>query len=245
MPSAKESTRESTEEEEILKLASTQRMNTDTRRSVFCIIMGSEDCDDAFEKLVRAGMLKNRTERDTVRVLVECCGNEKTFNPFYAHLASRICDYQQQCKFTFQLSFWDTFKQFDSLKPRKVANLAKLLFHLVAVHRSLRLNVLKVIDMSPNNMSETASIFLTIFFSSIFDTFEGPMDVIRLFPESRPDVVMGSKLTTEDSDDGNDALRAGLSVFFLQILKSSPKNKKGSMFRENFKAAVKACATDL
>jgi nucleolar MIF4G domain-containing protein 1 len=117
MQLAKESTRESTEEAEILKLASSQRMNTDTRRSIFCIIMGSEDCDDAFEKLVRAGMLKNRTERDTVRVLTECCGNEKTFNPFYAHLASRICDYQQQCKFTFQLSFWDTFKQFDSLKP--------------------------------------------------------------------------------------------------------------------------------
>lgn len=244
MQLAKESTRESTEEAEILKLASSQRMNTDTRRSIFCIIMGSEDCDDAFEKLVRAGMLKNRTERDTVRVLTECCGNEKTFNPFYAHLASRICDYQQQCKFTFQLSFWDTFKQFDSLKPRRVANLAKLLFHLVAVHHSLRLNVLKVIDMSPNNMSDTASIFLTIFFSRIFDTFEDPVDVVRLFPQSHPDVAMGNKMLMDDTNDGNEALREGLSVFFLQTLKSSPKNKKGSKFRKNFKAAVKACATD-
>ena len=234
----------STEEEGILKLASRQRMNTDTRRSIFCIIMGSEDCDDAFEKLVRGGMLKNHTERDTVRVLAECCGNEKTFNPFYAHLASRICDYQPKCKFTFQLSFWDTFKQFNKMKPRKAANLAKLLFHLVAVHRSLRLNVLKVIDMSPDTMPETASIFLTIFFSSIFESSESPMDVVMLFPQSRPDVAMGSTSLMENTDDGSDALREGLSVFFLQTLKSSPRNKKGSKFRANFKAAVKACETD-
>jgi nucleolar MIF4G domain-containing protein 1 len=232
-----------TEEEEMLKLASKHRMNTDMRRSIFCIIMGSADCDDAFEKLVRAGMLKNRTERDTVRVLTECCGNEKSFNPFYSHLAARICDYQPQCKFTFQLSFWDTFKQFDELKLRKAANLAKLLFHLVAVHRSLRMSVLKAIDMSPDTMPETASIFLTIFFSSIFDQFDDPADVVPLFPACRPDAAMGSVVesTTEDSGD---ALRESLSVFFLQTLKSSPKNKKNSKFRANFKAAVKACETD-
>jgi nucleolar MIF4G domain-containing protein 1 len=231
-----------TEEEEMLQLASKHRMNTDMRRSVFCIIMGSADCDDAFEKLVRAGMLKNRTERDTVRVLIECCGNEKSFNPFYSHLAARICGYQPQCKFTFQLSFWDTFKQFDQLKLRKAANLAKLLFHLVAVHRSLRMSLLKVVDMSPDTIPESASIFLTIFFSSIFDHFDDPVDVVPLFPTSRPDATMGSVF--ESTEDSGDALRESLSVFFLQTLKSSPKNKKNSKFRANLKAAVKACETD-
>jgi nucleolar MIF4G domain-containing protein 1 len=230
------------EEEEMLKLASKHRMNTDMRRSIFCIIMGSADCDDAFEKLVRAGMLKNRTERDTVRVLTECCGNEKSFNPFYSHLAARICDYQPQCKFTFQLSFWDTFKQFDELKLRKVANLAKLLFHLVAVHKSLRMNILKVIDMSPDTMSESASIFLTIFFSSLFDYFDDPADMIPLLPHIRQDSAAGS--VVESAEDNGDALRESFSVFFLHVLKSSPKNKKNSKFRANFKAAVKACETD-
>jgi hypothetical protein len=55
---------------------------------------------------------------------------------------------------------------------------------------------------------------------------------------------MGNKMLMDDTNDGNEALREGLSVFFLQTLKSSPKNKKGSKFRKNFKAAVKACATD-
>jgi nucleolar MIF4G domain-containing protein 1 len=38
---------------ELLQLAAAQRMNTDVRRAVFVAIMGSEDCLDAFEKLLR------------------------------------------------------------------------------------------------------------------------------------------------------------------------------------------------
>lgn len=38
---------------ELLQLAAHQRMNTDVRRAVFCIIMGSEDYMDASEKLLR------------------------------------------------------------------------------------------------------------------------------------------------------------------------------------------------
>jgi hypothetical protein len=63
-----------------------------------------------------------------------------------------------------------------------------------------------------------------------------------LFPTSRPDSAVGS--IVESTEDSSDALRESLSVFFLQTLKSSPKNKKHSKFRANFKAAVKACETD-
>ena len=84
----------------LLSLASSQRMNTDARRSVFCVVMGSADCDDAFEKLVRGGMLKPKAERDVVRVIVHCCGEEGAYNPFYEHLAVRVCEYQGKSKFT-------------------------------------------------------------------------------------------------------------------------------------------------
>ena len=38
---------------ELLRLAAQQRMNTDVRRTVFCVVMGSEDYMDASEKLLR------------------------------------------------------------------------------------------------------------------------------------------------------------------------------------------------
>ena len=38
---------------ELLQLAAKQRMNTDVRRAIFCIIMGGEDYVDASERLLR------------------------------------------------------------------------------------------------------------------------------------------------------------------------------------------------
>lgn len=229
------SQRNDDEEEALLKLAAKYRMNTDSRRAIFCIIMGSADCGDAFEKLVRAALLKNRSERDCVRVLMECCGNECYYNPFYAHLAARICDYQPQCRFTFQLAFWDMFKQWESVSQRKAANLSKLLYHLVAIHQSLKISVLKPLDMA--DLEDTALIFMTIFFSTMFESMEDPSQVFDLFERGIP------KPKPNQAEDLQ-SLRESLSVFFLQTLKSSPKNKKKSKFRANLKAAIKACETN-
>jgi len=44
------------ETQKLLKLAAAQRMNTDIRRAIFCIIMSAEDYVDAFEKLLRLGL---------------------------------------------------------------------------------------------------------------------------------------------------------------------------------------------
>lgn len=220
------------EEAELLKLAAKYRMNTDSRRAIFCIIMGSADCDDAFEKLVRSGLLKNRSERDCVRVLMECCGNEGYYNPFYSHLAARICDFQPQCKFTFQLAFWDMFKQWETVSERKAVNMAKLLYHLVAVHQSLRLSIFKPLDMA--DLDDKALIFMVVFFSTMFESIEEPTEVFELFKRGIPKPKPGH-------DEDSQALRESLSVFFMQTLKASPKNKKMSKFRSNLKAAIKAC----
>lgn len=231
-------------DDKLLKLASKYHMNTDTRRTIFCIIMGSADYEDCFEKLVRAGMLKHRAERDAVRVLTECCSNERSFNPFYAFLAARICTYQPQCKFSFQLAYWDMFKQIDEWNARKVANAAKLLFHLVAVHKCLKINVIKALDIgAPEELSEAAMLFVTIFLSNIMEHFENREDTVRLFETARPKKNFHRNASESDMND-DDGIQASLTVFLMQVLKVSPKNKKGSRFRANLKAAIQACETD-
>ena len=135
------------------------------------------------------------------------------------------------------------------MKARKAANLAKLLFYLVAVHFSLKLSVLKAIDMSsPEELSETSVIFATIFLSSLLEHFDEPSGLVRLI-----DTGIGRKKVSHLPDNGEselermdegDALRANLTVFLVQVLKASPKYKKGSKFRANLKAAVKVCDMD-
>ncbi len=233
----------------LLKLAAKQRMNTDLRRSIFCIIMGSDDCQDALEKLVRSALLKGRSEREVVRVLVHCCSQEKVYNPYYAHLANRICDYQNKSKFTFQLCLWDSFKQFESMKPRKAANLAKLMAHLV-MNFKLNLNVLRTIDISPQEMPESAIIFLTILFSNIFEAYDDATCIVDIFQRGDPSKEQLMKQATEaiDNDDAfisneRQTLKDNISIFLMHYLEKSPK-AKNSQFRKNLKAAVKACEED-
>ncbi|XP_043577738.1 nucleolar MIF4G domain-containing protein 1 homolog isoform X2 [Bombus pyrosoma] len=82
----------------ILELAQKQRMNTDTRKNIFCILMTAEDYLDAFEKLHHLG-LKNQQETEIIHVLMHCCLQENKFNPYYAILAQKLCEYNRKYQY--------------------------------------------------------------------------------------------------------------------------------------------------
>uniref|UniRef100_A0A8C8RVT1 Nucleolar MIF4G domain-containing protein 1 n=1 Tax=Pelusios castaneus TaxID=367368 RepID=A0A8C8RVT1_9SAUR len=130
----------------ILDLARKQRMNTDIRRNVFCVLMTSEDFLDAFEKLLKLG-LKDQQEREIVHVLIDCCLQEKTYNPFYAYLANKFCEYDRRFQMTFQFSMWDKIRDLGNLSATAFSNLVSLLAHLLKT-KSLSLSVFKVVEFS-------------------------------------------------------------------------------------------------
>ncbi|XP_058929679.1 nucleolar MIF4G domain-containing protein 1 isoform X3 [Kogia breviceps] len=130
----------------ILELARKQRMNTDIRRNIFCTVVTSEDFLDAFEKLLKLG-LKDHQEREIVHVLIDCCLQEKTYNPFYAFLAGKFCDYARSFQMTFQFSIWDKFRDLETLRATHFSNLVQLVAHLLKT-KSLPLSILKVVEFS-------------------------------------------------------------------------------------------------
>lgn len=128
----------------LLELARKQRMNTDVRKNVFLVIMTSEDYVDAFEKLMRLN-LKDVQTREVIHVLIDCCLQEKTYNPYYAYLGQKFCEYSRSYQVTFQYSFWDKFKVVSDLSSHSVSNLSHLLAHLIT-SRALSLAILKVVN---------------------------------------------------------------------------------------------------
>nr|XP_049702037.1 nucleolar MIF4G domain-containing protein 1 homolog [Helicoverpa armigera]XP_049702043.1 nucleolar MIF4G domain-containing protein 1 homolog [Helicoverpa armigera] len=136
-------------DQKLLELARKQRMNTDVRRSIFCVIMAAEDYMDAFEKLQHLG-LKGQQEREIVHVLLACCLQEKTYNPYYAVLGQKLCDTDRRYQLSIQFSVWDKIKELDSTPKQCVANLAQFLTHLI-MEKGLPLSVLKVIQFSELN----------------------------------------------------------------------------------------------
>ncbi|XP_046821274.1 nucleolar MIF4G domain-containing protein 1 homolog [Vespa crabro] len=133
----------------ILDLARKQRMNTDIRRNIFCILMTAEDYLDAFEKLSHLG-LTDQQEREIIYVLMDCCLQEKKFNPYYAVLAERFCVCDRKYQLTIQYMLWDKFKILDNYDVRQLANLAKFLTHLF-IQRSLSISILKILNFAELN----------------------------------------------------------------------------------------------
>ncbi|XP_065341618.1 nucleolar MIF4G domain-containing protein 1 homolog [Cloeon dipterum] len=132
--------------QKLLELARKQRMNTDLRRNVFCILMSAEDFIDAFEKVLHLGV-KGQQEREIPYVILHCCLQEQTFNAYYAHISQKFCDYDRRFKMSIQCSIWDKIKELDTMTKSQIRNLASFTSFLV-LNGGLTLAVLKVIEFS-------------------------------------------------------------------------------------------------
>ncbi|KAL1271183.1 hypothetical protein QQF64_030199 [Cirrhinus molitorella] len=160
----------------MLELARKQRMNTDIRKNIFCVLMSSEDYLDAFEKLLRLG-LKDQQEREIVYVMMDCCLQEKKFNRFYAVLAEKFCSHERRFQMTFQFSLWDKFKELENLSSKSFSNLVQLVTHLL--HRkSLSLSILKAIEFGELDKPKVK--FLKQVLSNLLKETE-PEDLVNIF----------------------------------------------------------------
>lgn len=123
---------------DLATLASSLRLNTEYRRALFRAIMGSANVKDAFERLenMAAFESKDRHDRDTALVILHCCGSERSFNPFYAVLAEKVCRHSRKLRFTFEFALWDVFKAIPgsvkvaAMARRKRSNYTQLLTYL-------------------------------------------------------------------------------------------------------------------
>ncbi|KAF9598364.1 hypothetical protein IFM89_027252 [Coptis chinensis] len=117
--------REPSEAKKFLQLATAQRMNTDARKAIFCVLMGGEDYLDAFEKLLKLD-LSGKQDREIMRVLLHCCLQEKVFN---------------------NIACGTITKNFDSMELVQSKNLATFTAEML-VSFSLSLAVLKAVDLT-------------------------------------------------------------------------------------------------
>ncbi|CAA7266968.1 unnamed protein product [Cyclocybe aegerita] len=90
----------------LLKLARAQGMNTEIRRGIFVVLMSSADYTDACERLAQLNLTEVQ-QREIIRVLLHCCGNERSYNPYYALVYQQLCRTSHAYRITLQYSLWD------------------------------------------------------------------------------------------------------------------------------------------
>lgn len=153
--------------EDILELARKQRMNTDIRKNIFCIIISSEDFVDAFEKLLHLN-LKNQQEREIICVMMDIVMQLKTYNPFYALLTQKFCEYHRRFQMTVQCNLWDKFKIKDFSKL-SLSHLSQFVSFLIA-RKSQSISVFKVIEFS--DIDKSIAFFMKTVLKSLLLDYE-------------------------------------------------------------------------
>ncbi|XP_051559599.1 nucleolar MIF4G domain-containing protein 1 [Myxocyprinus asiaticus] len=210
----------------MLELARKQRMNTDIRRNIFCVLMSSEDFLDAFEKLLRLG-LKDQQEREIVHVLMDCCLQEKSFNRFYAVLAEKFCSHDRRFQMTFQFSLWDKFKDLANLSSRSFSNLVQLVTHLL--HRKcLSLSILKAIEFGELDKPKVK--FLKQIFLKLLGETE-PEDLVNIF--GRISGIPKLRMLRE-------GMKLFISHFLLRNIHTQEPNEQAKLLMDRAEIATKA-----
>ncbi|XP_047962464.1 nucleolar MIF4G domain-containing protein 1 [Salvia hispanica] len=202
------------ETKKMLQLAASMRMNTSARNAIFCVIMSGEDYIDAFEKLLGLD-LPGKQDREIMRVLVECCLQEKVFNEYYCILASKLCSHDKNHKFTLQYCLWDHFKELESMTLLRSMHLAKFTARMIE-NFSLSLAVLKAVDLSdPANLTSKRIMHFRMLFEAIFE-----------FSDKKVWNIFTRIAVTPEYE----ALRSGIELFISKYVVSSQKSL-GSKFK--------------
>eukprot|EP00268_Persea_americana_P026983 TRINITY_DN26507_c0_g1_i5.p1 TRINITY_DN26507_c0_g1~~TRINITY_DN26507_c0_g1_i5.p1 ORF type:complete len:778 (-),score=190.20 TRINITY_DN26507_c0_g1_i5:135-2468(-) len=211
--------REALEAQKLLNLAAAQRMNTVARKAIFCIIMSGEDYIDAFERILRLD-LHGSQDREIIRVLVECCLQEKVFNKYYTALASKLCGHDKNHKVTLKYCVWDHFKELESMELSRSMNLARFVAEMLASF-SLSLAVLISVDLSnPKQLTPKRVMHFRMLFEFIFD---------------KPDALLWNIFSRIAAVPEFEMLRNNLEFFVKHYVASTSKSAAGK-----FKIAKKA-----
>eukprot|EP01029_Cantina_marsupialis_P025729 TRINITY_DN681_c0_g1_i1.p1 TRINITY_DN681_c0_g1~~TRINITY_DN681_c0_g1_i1.p1 ORF type:complete len:871 (+),score=303.77 TRINITY_DN681_c0_g1_i1:50-2662(+) len=216
---------------EVLKLnelARKQRMNSETHRNVFKALMTADDYEDAFEKLMTLG-LKGKQERIIMLVIVNCCGNEKTYNPFYSLVAHKLCTVLKSASYTFQLLLWDVFKTFNSISAREAYNLAKFMAFLVSKF-TLSLAMLKTVDFT--DLLPRGTLFFKTMFADILKD-ENESNLVFVF-----DKLTQGKHQNLARDGVALFLHTYVKKFLIKTKLLKPEEKK--IARKNLKLALQS-----
>lgn len=134
------------------RAVSSQRFNTEHTREIFYCVTNASDDSELFAMLMHRDPAYHRFP-DVCKVLVQCCVQEKQYNPVYGNVLERFCSARRSCRTVLQFTLWDYFKTVRMLlKPdlRGFINVASLICALIE-GEVLTLSVLRGLDLEETN----------------------------------------------------------------------------------------------
>jgi len=202
------------------------KITTELKKMIFIAIASSSDCNDAFEKLMRLN-LKNDQSREIIKIIILLTTEEKSYNPFYKLLLSKIISVDKNHKYTFHYTIWDHMKimESDNYNLKKIHNLAKLVSDLLS-EQKISLPVILNFAFEEANIKQRT--FINFLMDKLFGNLNNTPDKIK---------ILFAKLVKND-----DHVEFGKRLFYYLIndfKKEIELNKKEEMYMKCYISATK------
>ncbi|KAL2257568.1 hypothetical protein VTK26DRAFT_9468 [Humicola hyalothermophila] len=234
---------------DLAQLAREQGMNTEVRRSIFVSIMSALDYQDAYYRILKLRLNKER-QREIPNVIIRCVGAEQHYNPYYSLVAKRLCSEQREVRWAFQSSLWKLFgrmgepdfgddeaaeddEEDEAVDMRRLVNTAKMFGALVA-GGSLSVTMLKRLNLV--YLQKKTSDFVEIMLVTA---------LLELQAGERPEEGVLKVFTAVETTP---ELAMGLQYFLKKVVRKSDLaggKKSTKMMKEACKMAEAAVTTAL
>ena len=169
--------------------ASALRFVSERQRAILQILNTAFDDGEAAQRLMRH-VLQNEAS-DVAVVIIQCCMQEATYNPFYSKITCRLLGHTQQKKIlnkirkAFQFALWDKFGSLRIADAQgsvpDIASLINLSCYIVQLFAEDKydLSLLRGLDLDIS-VPPTAGLFFRILFLRILLVLDFPTQIVRL-----------------------------------------------------------------
>ncbi|XP_060589870.1 pre-mRNA-splicing factor CWC22 homolog [Ruditapes philippinarum] len=131
--SGSDSEEEESEEDEEAKQKIIDQTETNMvalRRTIYLTIQSSLDFEECAHKLLKMD-LKPGQEVELCNMILDCCGQMRTYEKFFGLLAGRFCMIDKKYVEPFQVMFKEQYDTIHRLETNKLRNVAKFFAHLL------------------------------------------------------------------------------------------------------------------
>lgn len=138
-----------------------QRLNTEHKREIFKSVAAATDDLECFSMLMQRDPAFTRFP-DVCAVILQCCCQERRYNPYYTRILERFCLAKSACRKTLQFAIWDRLKSVridGSAGSPDVASYLNFACMITSLLESgtFRLSLLRGLDLE--NTNKTISLF--------------------------------------------------------------------------------------
>ncbi|TFY82661.1 hypothetical protein EWM64_g1354 [Hericium alpestre] len=239
---------ESEEEEEIAEEKEGIEDRTETnlvnlRRIIYLTIMNALNYEEAVHKLLKV-QIKEGEEIELVKMIIECCSQERSYSTFYGLVAERFCKLNRVWNECFEACFEEYYTTIHRYETNRLRNIARLFGHLLA-NDAISWAVLRCIKLNEDSTTSSSRIFIKIMMQEIVESM-GQAKVKERFDDPEVKALCSDMFPLDNPKDTRFAINyftsiglGALTEHMREHLKNAPR-----LIMEQRRAMLEAASSE-